>query len=158
MAIEMDYLLEYHMNYFNVTFVNKILMNILLLLIIFVILFIYNVVYGSSISEQLFMEEYQPKNDNCAIGFASYYERCFGTCATASGEWFNPDGISVAHKKLPFGTKLLVTNLSNNKKVIVEVNDRGPYISNRDLDLSRGAMRHLNGLNSGVIKVKYCIQ
>jgi len=154
MAIEMDCLLEYHMNYFNRTFG-----------ILFFILFLFftNSIFGSTIVDELFMEEYLLKTNsystnNCKIGFASYYQRCFGTCATASGEWFNPDGISVAHKTLPFGSKLVVTNLSNNKQIIVKVNDRGPYVPNRDLDLSRGAMRKLGGLGSGVIKVKYCVQ
>jgi rare lipoprotein A len=93
----------------------------------------------------------------CKHGHASYYERCFGTCETANGEWFKPDGISAAHKSLPFGTVLSVTNKRNGKAIKVRVNDRGPFVKGRDLDLSRGAMRKLGGLGSGVIPVKYCV-
>jgi len=92
----------------------------------------------------------------CKTSKASYYERCFGTCATASGEHFDPDGVSVAHKTLPFGTVVKVTNKNNGKTISVRVNDRGPFVAGRDLDLSRGAMRKLGGLGSGVIPVTYC--
>lgn len=101
----------------------------------------------------------------CRTAEASYYERCFGTCATASGEHFDPDGITTAHRTLPFGTKVKVTNKNNGRTISVRVNDRGPYAGNgvghrphptRDLDLSRGAMRKLGGLGSGVIPVTYC--
>jgi rare lipoprotein A len=101
----------------------------------------------------------------CHHSQASYYERCFGTCETASGEWFKPDGLSTAHRTLPFGTKVTVTNKRNNKTITITVNDRGPYAGNgvghrphstRDLDLSRGAMRKLGGLGFGVIPVEYC--
>jgi len=92
----------------------------------------------------------------CKTSQASYYDRCFGTCATASGEHFDPDGVSVAHKTLPFGTMVKVTNKNNGKTISVRVNDRGPFVAGRDLDLSRGAMRKLGGLGSGVIPVTYC--
>jgi rare lipoprotein A len=103
---------------------------------------------------------------SCKRTVASYYDRCFGTCHTASGEWFEPDGISAAHRTLPFGTKLKVTNRNNGKTITVRVNDRGPYAGdgsghrvhpNRGLDLSRGAMRAIGGLQSGVIPVRYCV-
>jgi rare lipoprotein A (peptidoglycan hydrolase) len=99
----------------------------------------------------------EEKKQNCSVGLASYYQRCFGTCDTAYGEWFEPDGISVAHKTLPHNTNLLVTNLHNGRTLKVRVNDKGPYVKGRVLDFSRGAMRKLGGLNSGVIRVEYCI-
>jgi rare lipoprotein A len=93
----------------------------------------------------------------CTDGHASYYERCFGTCETANGEWFEPDGISVAHKTLPFGTVLRVRNNNNGAVINARVNDRGPFVDGRDLDLSRGAMRRLGGLGDGVIPVTFCV-
>lgn len=75
-----------------------------------------------------------------------YYE---GTI-TANGERFNPNGLTVAHKSLPFGTKLRLTH--NGKTIIVRVNDRGPFIKGRTLDLSRGAAKAL-----GCIKVGVCV-
>jgi rare lipoprotein A len=103
--------------------------------------------------------------DTCHTSKASYYERCFGTCASANGEHFNPDGVTAAHRTLRFGTKVRVTNKLNGRKVTVRINDRGPYAGDgrghrphptRNLDLSRGAMRKLGGLNAGVIPITYC--
>lgn len=69
---------------------------------------------------------------------------------TASGERYNPDGLTVAHKSYPFGTLLRLTNPDNNKTVIVRVNDRGPFAHGRDLDASRGTARELGFLKKGV--------
>jgi len=77
---------------------------------------------------------------------------------TANGDLFNPDGITAAHKTLPFGTKVRVTNLSNNKSVTVKITDRGPFVKTRCLDLSRGAFRTIASLGAGVLpknQVKY---
>jgi rare lipoprotein A len=60
---------------------------------------------------------------------------------TANGERFNPDGMTVAHKKLPFNTMLRVTNPKNGNSILVRVNDRGPFVKGRELDLARGAAR-----------------
>lgn len=76
----------------------------------------------------------------------SWYECCK---VTANGEKFNPNGFTAAHKTLKFGTKLKVTY--KNKSIIVRINDRGPYIYGRQLDLARGAARALQC--SGVCKV-----
>lgn len=84
-------------------------------------------------------------------GSASWYQ--MGT-RTASGERYNPDGLSAAHRTLPFGTKLKVTNLRNGKSVQVRVNDRGPFAKGRVLDVSRGAARKLGMISSGTAKVK----
>lgn len=83
---------------------------------------------------------------------ASYY---WQGQMTASGERFNTSDLTTAHRTLPFGTKLKVTNLANGKSVVVRVNDRGPYISGRCLDLSRAAMSAVGGTSAGVITVKY---
>jgi rare lipoprotein A len=73
---------------------------------------------------------------------------------TASGETFNPKHLTVAHKTLPFGTVLRVTNLNNNKFVYVTVNDRGPYIRGREIDLSKRAAERLDFIENGVAKTR----
>jgi rare lipoprotein A len=72
---------------------------------------------------------------------------------TASGERFVPDGLTAAHRTLPFGTKLQLTR--NGKSIIVRINDRGPFIRGRDLDLSRGAARELGCVSVGHCRVIY---
>jgi rare lipoprotein A len=76
---------------------------------------------------------------------------------TASGEAFDPGEMTAAHKSLPFGTRLRVTNKNNGESAIVRINDRGPYVGGRCLDLSTAAMRAVGGLGSGVIPVRYQI-
>ncbi|MGP2490756.1 septal ring lytic transglycosylase RlpA family protein [Mesorhizobium sp. PUT5] len=68
---------------------------------------------------------------------------------TASGERMNPSALTAAHRSLPFGTRLKVTNQRNGKSVIVRVNDRGPFVRGRMLDLSRGAASQLGFVSSG---------
>ena len=68
---------------------------------------------------------------------------------TASGERMNPSAMTAAHRTLPFGTKLRVTNQNNGKSVIVRINDRGPFIRGRVLDLSKGAAGQLGFIGSG---------
>ena len=70
---------------------------------------------------------------------------------TANGERFDPQGMTVAHKTLPFNTRLRLTR--KNKSVIVRVNDRGPFLKGRQLDLSRGVAQHLGCEHSGVCRV-----
>jgi rare lipoprotein A len=74
---------------------------------------------------------------------------------TANGERYNAYDKSVAHKWLPFGTRLRVTNQNNGKTVIVRVNDRGPYVHGRDLDLSYGAFSSIAHPGQGVAKICY---
>jgi rare lipoprotein A len=83
---------------------------------------------------------------------ASYY---WENQTTASGEQFNPNDLTAAHKSLPLGSKVKVTNPSNGKTVVVRINDRGPYVGNRCLDLSKAAMETIGGTSSGVITVNY---
>jgi rare lipoprotein A len=68
---------------------------------------------------------------------------------TASGERMNPSAMTAAHRTLPFGTKLRVTNQNNGRSVIVRINDRGPFIRGRVLDLSKGAAGQLGFIGSG---------
>ncbi|MCP2340307.1 septal ring lytic transglycosylase RlpA family protein [Actinomadura rupiterrae] len=74
---------------------------------------------------------------------------------TASGEPFNPNALTAAHKTLPFGSKVRVTNKDNGESVIVRINDRGPYVGGRCLDLSTAAMKAVDGMGAGVIPVRY---
>ena len=87
-------------------------------------------------------------------GVASWYGPGFHGRRTASGERFNQHGFTAAHKKLPLGTHVVVTNLRNGKKVEVEINDRGPYVRGRILDLSRAAAMHLGMQKTGVTPVR----
>jgi rare lipoprotein A len=86
---------------------------------------------------------------------ASYYHNKFNGRRTASGKKFDNNKYTAAHKKLPFGTKVRVTNEANGKSVIVEIIDRGPFSKVREIDLSRRAFMEItSNKNSGVIIVK----
>lgn len=85
---------------------------------------------------------------------ASYYGGKFHGRLTANGEIYNKNAMTAAHRTLPFGTFLKVTNTRNGRSVVVRVNDRGPYISGRSIDLSEGAARAIGMISSGVGKVK----
>jgi rare lipoprotein A len=84
-------------------------------------------------------------------GKASYYKSGH---RTANGERFDPHGYTAAHRTLPFGTKVLVTNVKTGKSVIVRINDRGPFIKNRIIDVSYGAAKVLGMTGAGVATVK----
>lgn len=90
-------------------------------------------------------------------GVASYYADKFNGRRTANGETFNNTALTAAHKTLPFGTLVEVTNMRNGKKVVVRVNDRGPYSHARVIDLSKTAARQLGMHNSGTAKVKLAV-
>lgn len=87
-------------------------------------------------------------------GKASYYADRFHGRLTANGERFNMHELTAAHKSLPFGSMVRVTNLSNGKKVLVRINDRGPYIKGRIIDLSLEAAKEIDLLQKGVTKVR----
>jgi len=88
------------------------------------------------------------------FGTASYY---WEDAEVATGARFNPDGLTAAHRTLPFGTHLRVTDLVSKRSVVVTVNDRGPFIEGRVLDLSRGAARVLGMLERGLTQIKAVI-
>lgn len=83
-------------------------------------------------------------------GFASYYGDAFRGRPTASGEIFNPSAMTAAHKTLPFGTRLRVTLVATGESVEVTVNDRGPFVNDRILDLSEGAAERIGLTEIGV--------
>ena len=87
-------------------------------------------------------------------GNASWYGPGFNGKKTASGEIFNMNKLTAAHKTLGFGTMVRVTNLKNNKRVIVTINDRGPFAKGRIIDLSKKAALAIDMINDGVVPVK----
>lgn len=87
-------------------------------------------------------------------GMISYYAEKFHGRKTASGAIFDKHAMTAAHRSLPFGTRVEVTNLENGKSVTVEINDRGPYAENRILDLSPAAARKLGMMGAGTVKAK----
>jgi len=86
-------------------------------------------------------------------GIASWYGEKFHGRRTANGEIYNMFGLTAAHRTLPFGTRLEVVNLANGRSVTVRVNDRGPFIRGRFLDLSYGAAKRLGMVQSGISRV-----
>ncbi|WP_152362310.1 septal ring lytic transglycosylase RlpA family protein [Microlunatus speluncae] len=98
----------------------------------------------------------EPKNDDASGQSgsckASYY---WQGQMTANGEQFNTNDFTAAHKSLPFNSRVKVTNKNNGKSTVVRINDRGPYISGRCLDLSRAAMEAIGGTGAGVVSVTY---
>ena len=92
--------------------------------------------------------------DYSETGKASYYALKYQDRKTASGERFDHQSHTAAHRRLPFGTKVKVSNVNNNKSVIVTINDRGPFIKDRIIDLTRSAFAAIGDLHAGVIDVK----
>ena len=89
-----------------------------------------------------------------ATGDASYYASRFQGRPTASGERFDNNQLTAAHRTMPFGTKVRVTNLSNGRSVVVRVNDRGPYARGRIIDLSQAAAIRIDIVRAGVARVR----
>ena len=87
-------------------------------------------------------------------GKASYY---WQPQKLASGGWFNPNAMTAAHKTLPFGTKVRVTNQHNGQSVVVTINDRGPYVAGRVIDLSSAAAGAISMKGSGVVPVSVAV-
>jgi rare lipoprotein A len=82
---------------------------------------------------------------------ASYY---WQRQRVASGGWFNPNAMTAAHKTLPFGTRVRVTHLRNGRSVVVRINDRGPFIRGRIIDLSRAAAGVIGMTGQGVARIR----
>ena len=90
-----------------------------------------------------------------STGVVSWYGGKFHGRKTATGEMYDKHELTAAHKSLPFGTKVKVTNIRNGKSVVVEINDRGPYAKSRVLDLSQAAFSEIGHTNTGVMQVEY---
>jgi rare lipoprotein A len=89
-----------------------------------------------------------------STGMASYYKH---GKRTANGEHYNPHGMTAAHRHLKFGTKVRVTNVKTGKSVIVRINDRGPFIRGRVIDLSLGAAQVIGLTKTGVARISYAV-
>lgn len=100
----------------------------------------------NSASAQLLGKEEQGK--------ASFYNKMFDGRQTSSGERFDQKELTAAHRSLPINTMIEVTNLSNNKTIVVRVNDRGPFHHKRLIDLTRAAAEHLGFIKSGIASVR----
>jgi rare lipoprotein A len=87
-------------------------------------------------------------------GFASWYGEPHHGRPTSSGEVFDKTKLTAAHRTLPFGARVAVTNLDNGRTVEVRVNDRGPFVNGRLIDLSEAAARSLGGIGAGLIRVR----
>lgn len=90
-------------------------------------------------------------------GIASWYGPNFHGKLTANGERYNMNDYTAAHKTLPFNTMVRVDNVENGKSVVVRINDRGPYIDNRIIDLSRKAAREIDMIGSGTVSVRLSV-
>jgi len=104
-------------------------------------------------SQMKLRKVFNESNRSSIDGIASWYGKGFHGRKTASGVPFNQNAMMAAHKTLPFGTILRVTNLSNNRSCYVEVTDRGPYIKGREIDLSRAAANELGFKHAGTAHV-----
>lgn len=91
-------------------------------------------------------------------GLASWYGPGFEGRPTASGERFDPDELTAAHRTLPFGTRVRVRNLENGREVIVRINDRGPGPRARIIDVSRAAAERLRMIDAGVVRVRVFVE
>lgn len=87
-------------------------------------------------------------------GVCSYYARSHNGHITAGREKFDSNALTAAHRTYPMGTKLKVTNVANDKSVIVKVNDRGPFVKGRDLSVTRRAAQELGFVKQGTAKVR----
>ena len=96
----------------------------------------------------------QPQLSRPQIGVASWYGTKFHGRRTSSGEIFDMNKLTAAHNELPLGTRVRVTNLKNQKSVIVRINDRGPFVRGRVIDLSYAAAKKIGMVKDGVVKVR----
>lgn len=112
---------------------------------------------GRSLQQQIAQTASRGGYGRQQVGVASWYGGFFHGRRAADGSRFDQNDFTAAHKTLPFGTLLLVTNLKTQKSTLVRVSDRGPYIPGRMIDLSRGAAKAIGMLGSGVSKVRVTI-
>ncbi|MBU1049870.1 septal ring lytic transglycosylase RlpA family protein [Candidatus Bipolaricaulota bacterium] len=87
------------------------------------------------------------------VGIASWYGPGFDGNRTANGEVYDMNGVSAAHKSLPFGTIVRVVEFETGRSIVVRINDRGPFVEGRIIDLSKGAAAQLGIVNKGITKV-----
>lgn len=117
----------------------------------YILTILFSLVIG--LGQTLYAQNSTEKNKS-QTGEASWYGSRYHGRATSSGEPYNKHDMTAAHKTLPFGTKVKVTNLDNNETVIVRINDRGPFVGDRIIDLSEAAARELKFHAQGIGNVK----
>ncbi len=100
------------------------------------------------------VEESQERGSFIAEGNASFYGGKFHGRKTASGAIFNKHAMTAAHRNLPFGTRVRVTHVHNGRSVVVTINDRGPFVKSRIIDVSRAAAEQLGMVQQGVARVR----
>jgi len=105
--------------------------------------------------DEIMIKDAVEKAADVSSGVVSWYGGKFHGRKTASGERYDKNELTAAHKSLPFGTKVKVTNTRNGKSVVVEINDRGPFVKSRVLDLSQAAFSEIGHTNTGVMHVEY---
>ena len=132
-------------------FVNKCLV---LFLLVTAVIFSPRIFANNDNNQQVSESHQKHFKSKSVIGIASYYSNKFNGKRTASGEKFNNNAMTAAHKTLPFGSRVKVTNLRNHKSVTVRINDRGPHIKGRNIDLSQAAANKIGLNHHGTAKVK----
>jgi len=113
--------------------------------------------YTESQGSSIDLDNWMPRKNlsiASSVGEASWYGPGFYGRPTASGEIYRPGTFTVAHRSLPLGTRVRITNLSNGRSAIARVNDRGPYVGGRIVDLGEGIADHLGVKSSGVANVR----
>lgn len=116
------------------------------ILILIVQILLLKFVHGSEVTDKRVIRTYEAE--------ISWYDKSYNRLKqTASGEKFNKNKLTVAHKYLPFGTIIRITNLENNKSVICRVNDRGPYVKNREYDVTKRIADTLDISKIGIARV-----
>ena len=103
------------------------------------------------------VEEPALETKHVGNGEASFYGSELAGNRTASGERFNPRALTAAHRTLPLGSKIRVTNMSNGKSVIVRINDRGPFVKSRLIDISYAAAQQINMVRAGKARVSLAL-
>jgi len=122
--------------------------SLFLALLTFPFFFLCTHIYGKNVKKNHTLKNYS------TIGVGSWYGANFHGKKTASGKRFNMHNYTAAHRSLPLGTQVRVVNLKNGRGVIVKINDRGPYIKGRIIDLSYAAAKSIGMVRSGIARVK----
>lgn len=110
--------------------------------------------YRSAAKRRSYKKRSYSSGRSHSSGLASYY---WQPQRVASGGWFNPNALTAAHKTLPFGTRVRVTNKHNGRSIVVTINDRGPFVRGRIIDLSKRAAQAISMTGAGVVPVSVAV-
>ena len=126
----------------------------LLSILISAVVFLSGAGVATAANSSIAPERFRPEPVETQTGKASFYGGRWAGRKTANGEIYRPETMTAAHKSLPFGTFVKVTNMRNGSSAIVRINNRGPYVKGRIIDLSVAAARDLKMVNSGVVPIR----